>query len=404
MNRYIILFFIIPISTFSVSAQSVSVKQQEAFNTYINAANTIVAECTGFMNCLQLYYEKTTKQSFSSYNNKSCASEIPPYFHDAITEKSKDLPSDVALKLNNSIGEIYNKYASILEKCQSLEAYTTLKEYEIDKFAKAYLIMDAIQTDFIMLKRDIENFDELIRQLYFAKCNSTLNVKITNVEQFMLSSIDNEKEILDLFYLNFNSQNFTNQFPAEEIQLHINKTDISLSTFKFNNMLPDNVHYQFNRFLSSANTDMQEMKRSLINAYTADKQTNDKFANEAYLSLLNYYHNLISIQHSVCDALKNSQVTNYCILKSIDFFPVFRINVSIAKPKKEKVLFTDNKIDTITAIPKNIAIKPEQVTALNNYVDFINSCLQVTTNLPKILSELNNSCNYKLKVYSACRV
>lgn len=375
----------------------VSFKQQKAFQNYINGSNAIIDQTYRTIECLHRYSEGMKKKGNTILPSLSCAEQIPSYHINTAVSESSALPSNIATALNADINLLAERYEAILNSCRTLEAYTKMKDYERDQFAKARQLIEEVQTQVLMLKKETANLELDITKLSTSMQTGTHDPKIKQASAFIHEVVQEEKALLDLFFLNFNAENFSNQFPAELLQKHVNNLDIKLANFKFANTLPYPANYQFDRFMETLKKDMQEMKRNLINGYTAQEQNDDIYANKALESLINYYNNLISTQNAFSDALRQHQLSSEMVLYGFKFFPVFRYNLNIAVPKQNKVLFKDKAIEPIKVNAQVQPISADIAAALNNYVRFINRSLQINEFLPFKLKELNQSCNRLLE-------
>lgn len=371
-------------------------KQQKAFQNYINAANAVAEQSYRTINCLHQYSDGMKKKGSVQLPQLSCAEELPAYYLGTATSESNVLPSATSSALNADLASVFERYELILNSSRTLEAYTKMKDYERDQFSKAKQLIEEIQIQMIMLKKEQANLEvDIIKQA--TALQGASNSKVAQARSFIYEVVKEERAILDLFFLNFNAENFSGQFPSEQLQKHVNQLDIRISNFKFTNTLPYPANYQFDRFMETLKKDMQEMKRDLINGYTAQEQNDDIYANKALASLINYYNNLVSTQNTFSDALRQHQLSNEMVLYGFKFFPVFRYNFNIAVAKADKVLFKDEILEPLKIAAQAIPINADVTTALNNYVRFINRALQINDYLPYKLKELNQSCNRMLE-------
>ncbi|HTF80575.1 MAG TPA: hypothetical protein VL947_02580, partial [Cytophagales bacterium] len=281
-------------------------KQQKAINNYITAVNALSDETYKAINCLYKYSDGMKKKGNHNMMlpSLSCADQVPPYYLNNALQESNVLPAATAASLNTDLKIIFDRYEDLINSCRTLEAYTRLRDYDTDQFAKAKQLIESVQTTVIMLKKEVANFEHQISKQALALQGPPKNIKVAQARTFVYQTVQDEKVLLDLFFMNFSPENFSAQFPIDALQEHVNKLDIKLSSFKYANTMPYPANYQFNRYVETLKKDMQVMKRELINGYTAKEQNDDLYANEALVSLINYYNNLVSTQNSFADAVR----------------------------------------------------------------------------------------------------
>jgi Ca-activated chloride channel family protein len=84
---------------------------------------------------------------------------------------------------------------------------------------------------------------------------------------------------------------------------------------------------------------LQEVKRSGVDGYTFEMQHSDKFSNDLYFDLINYYNNAeISFYNNF---IKQAGADGFRGIYYLNFVPLFSVRTAEKKIKVEITPFTD---------------------------------------------------------------
>ncbi len=377
MKKISILLIICLFFQANIYSQKISRSKANALNSYIDYTNFLVKQMDNGAVKLLEYYNKTKsfknrrdKTTKTFYFSKIIAGKDDIEIYNKAINNSKKLNPADAQKLNSSLAELHDIYKHSRKLMQELEIYHKLNDYQIDNFKRCDEIIDETQNVFFDFNTKYWRFHEELNGVYRKYQPYNEQNTYLQSEMIMKTAMQEERELFKNWYFNFEKKTQTGMFDTEKVVGNINTVDIKYR----NNIAPNSykhpLNFYYNRFFSVLTATMQKTKRNGIDGYTIETKISDQHSNEYYKYLYQYYNSLLV---SECDGFVYSlnQKGTY-LLKGVKMpflFVVDSNNVDIITDYKK---FEETEILKFEITSKSKNITHNQVTALNNYINYIN--------------------------------
>jgi len=384
--RFLYLLFLCPVLSL---AQPITATQQKALNAYVDYANQSATEVKQVVQSVLAYYPGLQQQRSWGAPQYTCPVQQEEYYYTTTLNLSKGLAPGVAGSLNAKLKELRAAADKIDANCKALDTYHKLEDYKQDNFAKANELVRALP----LLLHDYKEKQRVLQtelEAVFKKAQSTMTA-YKNADNFMRSEILRERYLLDLWTLNA-QENIPTGWPVEKLEQSIIETDQQLSIMeKMNPVLKYPTSSMWGSFQSGLSS-ILEVKRSSLNGYNFEARKSDKYSNDVYLDLINYFNGtLVSdynsfIQFAVGDG--------YYGLKMIQYFPLFEVRSEPVSNTIQAKPFADIPRVPITIELQKTPLPKLQFESLLSYINYINETWRQMRNLQSSLESFSSSASY----------
>jgi Mg-chelatase subunit ChlD len=369
-----------------------SADKAQKLNNYIKFVNESSAYIERMMKCLDKFHQDAKKVKNSKYKDRdrlynytqyACANrpkEVDFYYDTEIQKNT--LPA-----LNTAVQNFRQALDKLDKQGKELEAYIRLEEFKQDGFKKS----DQILNDFVPLWQNYKTAQSALHQAVMKEYLSSQTAAIPAfkaAETQMLGILESEAKLLSSWNYNLNAEN-PSGWSTQLLEENVLKNDELLRQIK-KSTLPYPANSMYDSFMSGLR-EMQTIKRDAIDKFTPAAQMTDEHPNYVYLSLLNYYNNvLVSFFNSMVDYSKQQNVS---LIYQDKFTPVFELKTQNNTPNFQVKPFEDKPRPEFS-IQKSTQVIPKNAhTALNRYIEFVNEGLRANRPLIWVLRNMNQDYN-----------
>ena len=385
---YKLLVFLILLSNI-LQAQSLTDTRQKALLQYMDLANRSAEDITSVGRSIQTMYNDVRIYK-SNKNRRLRPYTCPSQTNESFEAAAQTLGTEGAA-LNTKAKVVMENWKKVDEKCKALEIYFRLEDYQRDDFKGFDGLIDDI-LNLISKYRTSQNelAEQVEKSFYKLQPHNEANVNHV-AAKLMLEQIKREKKILDLWSCNINEDIHTG-WPAEKIQQHVLENDKQIEILKQRKLtLKYPASSMYPSFIEGLES-LQTTKRNGIDEYTYDKRSSDKYSNDVYLSLINYYNGVLISDFNTFT--KFAMQDNYKGIYAPLYVPAFEIRNEKKETKIEIVPFQEiNRVPFSVAPVSTPIIKPV-FQSLSNYIDYINEGTRQIFHMMQPMRNLNGSAVY----------
>jgi Mg-chelatase subunit ChlD len=397
-KSYFLVLFLYIFLFSEISNAQITRQMQKNFNKQIDFSNYATEQVQRMVKSFYEFYAslKSTKNTKGKiWLRYQCPYQFEAYYYDQAQQQSDKVGNQLKVQSEN----LKNALDLIDEKCQAIEIYIRLKDYEKDNLEKGISLINDIQPLVLNFKKIKEEYESKISEIYQkSKVNST-NSAYVQCEKNMRQILEKNNKLMDILTFNFNDETHTG-WAKEEVQKNINGLDIFLGEIQKN--IP-NIEYPASHYYSSfldCAKEFQNHKKYTIDSYNFEAQQSDRHANEAYWGYINYYDGcLVSFFNQFGDF---TQSGNHFPLKVSKIPPTFELKTQGIMVDTKAKFFKDITYQPFDVKPQNSAISAVLNYTLNKYVDFINEGVRINNNLLRSLENQNvnlSSFEYQTSFY-----
>jgi Ca-activated chloride channel family protein len=389
--RYFFLLLVLLVPFFGTT-QSLTTSRQKALNNYIQYINATVKEGSSIFNSLRSFsddvdrYKKRPDFRLRSYN---CPVQPDDISYTQVLKEGAALGAVVSL--NASANDLHTVSETLKQRCRDLEVYCKLEDYKTDQFQKFDLILIDVQKLLITLRQKQQNLAEKVTATGFSIQPYNAANAYHKAEKLMSDAIREEKAMIDSWTYNFRESIHTG-WPSEKLSENIIATDKRISVLKQTKLVlasPSDTPY---KEFSEDEESYQQTKRNGLDGYNYEACQSDKYSNELYLELINYYNGMLVDIHNRFVNFSGQQ--GYYGIEFPIYMPVFEFRTEAASEQSEVKLFANIARKEIKVTPQAIAIPVNTFNELNNYVEYINESLRQVDYLQLVLQNYNSSAVY----------
>ncbi|QHT70055.1 VWA domain-containing protein [Rhodocytophaga rosea] len=379
---YLLVILFTWLASVSLSAQTLTDAQLQALNSPIIFMNASVGQSEKVMEGLKDFYEQV---QYIRQNNKDymrpyrCVSDLPEYEFGQIQQKSAGLGAMKGKTLEAKSGEVWKALQQLDEHCKALEVYIRLGDYKSDSYAKFDELLRQMEKDFDTIREKQQALTDEVTRQYRQLQPYNANNAYHRLEKEMLVVLANDRNLLQPWTYHFTDKIATG-FPMETLVQSIN--DIDKKNYSFQKAAEKGIQYPASSAAGSfdnAIQSIQQVKKDAIDKYSFDARQSDKYSNQVYADLFNYYNNDMVASYN--SFVNYSRQSGQRLLLYPELLPVFRIQ---KQEQQEAVTVQpfDDKQEASLAIKKQSApIIQKSFSTLNLYVDFINESVRSVNNL-----------------------
>lgn len=398
------LFFLFVCLSHLLSAQVLTEPKQKAINNYIQLTNHLTSEVQSLGPSLVRYYhemEQYQKKPGRPIPEYLCKLDAKAYYYEEALKTAAALGTN-GTALASKTEAARTSFQKIDETCKAIEIYFRLKDYETDQFKKFEELISAIE-------RYVKEYSDRVHdlQLEVSKVSSSLqpynaSQPYHQADRLMRDQLVFEKVLLDSWSFNVNEEVHTG-WPHEAAQKHVLEGSKKIEALKQSAITlkyPSSSMYK--SFIESVEA-LQEVKRSGVDGYTFEMQQSDKFSNDLYFDLINYYNNAeISFYNNF---IKQAGADGFRGIYYLNFVPLFSVRTAAKKINVEVIPFTDKPFTKVKPVPVAAPVSPAVFSSLTNYVSFINEGMRQVDNMMSSMRNLNSSASHgKARMQTGSRV
>jgi Mg-chelatase subunit ChlD len=313
-------------------AQKISPARQIALNNYVEYANRSAQEVTSLFNKIVDYYPqlRRSQRGKSHVTPFACPDQLDDYYFNEAISKSPALGN--AVLLNRKAKELRNTAEKLNEKCKALDTYYKLKDYQRDKFRQAEVLISETQTALAEYRQAQGALANEIESTCRKLQPPVLGNPYHAADEMMKQEIHRERAFLDSWNFNLNEETHTG-WPVDELQSSILETDKAiemLTQVKPSVKYPaSGMYLSFVEALGSILT----VKRSGLEGYNDEAKKSDKYSNQIYLDLINYFNGtMVSSQNGF---VQYAVADDFFVVNAIRYVPFFGTRSTAKYPEKK---------------------------------------------------------------------
>lgn len=365
-----------------VKAQNLSDAQQQSLNSPVLFMNASVGQAEKVMEGLKDFYEQVqdVRQNNKVYLRPyRCASEMPNYEYQQILQKSAAAGEARGKLLEAKSREVWKALELLDEHCKALEVYIRLGDYKRDGYKKYDQLLEQMQQDFDTIREKQQALQEEVYRQYRQMQPYNANNKYHRLEKEMLAVLANNRNVLKPWTYHFNDKIATG-FPLEALVQSIN--EVEKNNYSFRKAAEKGIEYPASSAAGSmddAIQSIQQVKKDAIDKYSFDARQSDKYSNEVFKDLFNYYNNDLVANYN--SFVNYSRQSGQRLLLYSKLLPVFRIKKEAQQEALSVQPFNDKQEGNLTIKKQPAPILRKNFSTLNLYVDFINESVRSVNSL-----------------------
>jgi Ca-activated chloride channel family protein len=389
MIRWILLW-LLPIPVFS---QALSEAQVKGVNQYTRLVNHLTEQVETLGPSLKAAYEQVVyKQKYPSrlLTPYTCRMDAGTYYP-AEADKVTAVVNAVQPTVTGKLKAVRDAYDALDQACKELEIYYRLKDYERDQFEKFRQLINGLCQQVEVYQRAVAAYQQELNKLTPRLSAPGALQAYAQTDKVMQQQLAFEETLLNGWTMNLHEGVYTG-WPVEATQKHIledNARQASLTGL--GQMLKYPASSMVRSFVEGI-ASLQRSKRLGVDGVTFESKQSDRYGNDVYDNLINYYNNdALSfyqnfIQQAAGDGYRGLLRTRYVSLFALRETP--RVESDEVKPFVSKPLIPFQVTPVETPIPAALH------TTLVHYVDFINDGVRVMNNLMNPMRNLNGSASH----------
>lgn len=381
----IIAFSII---SFSVFAESFSIKKQQNLHHYIHFLNQTEAFAFKTLQTFDNYYDQVRdfrNGESSQLNNYICVTRFNAF---KIQEKSALNASNKEF-LNQECHNLSKIIKAISKQCELLGNYSKDKKYESDNFKGFDEIILEIQELYDLLNKEKNHLDKNIWKIYedYQKKNEII---YSETYDLMINVLDVEIAFLQDLSLNLNEKIATD-FPSILLENNIENLNELLAHNEFKRMeSAAQIHYQnFFKYLKQINKE----KENYLDQFNQIILKNDQLKNKFYLKCLQHFNiKLVKVFNQFVEAIPDKK--GKFIFRSNQIPRL--VNVEI-KNVTDVLQFKNVVLSQLKIIPQNQSIPKSTFVSLSYYLNFVNENTKRINDAQRSMRSYNYESNLNIQ-------
>ncbi len=378
MRTIKILLFVL-LFPFATIAQTLTQSAYDKLNVYVSLSNDAGVKAMQTMDCLMKFYNESKN---SVKRNQSvlvpiCSESLTgQYLNESVLSPDQ---AGLDLTLMSKAKQTTAEFDELIKIAREVEIYVKLEEYKTDFFKKSdRLISDAIvkYARFRSLRTEL---NAEIFKFYLKRHPLKSGNKYIEAEQYMLNFLSAEASLMEQWAINFDEETFTSAFPDYLVQKMINEIDLEPKPQVKQGTLIYPLGYFFQQFIDAGANDCQAQKRNSVNGYNSSAKKSDHYSNKALRDLLNYHNNMLVPSFEAFS--KQSNLSKTMILRPFKYCLQYKLDTVSTNYEMIEVRFQDTEIPPISLVGFNQECNKPVVSAMNNYIEFVNELIRTSIGL-----------------------
>lgn len=378
--RYPVILLFIPF----YSMAQITPPQQSALNAIVTYANDRGKEVSAVHASIIAYYSSLNTENRWQSPRYVCPARDEPYYEDEVNKQAKNLPSRSLIM--GAVLSLKEAYQDIDRQCKALDTYHKLEDYKRDQFHGARKLIDSLEVAIANYRQATQQLDAQLQKAV----NTPSPAAYSKLSSVMRQCMQEQKIFMEGFVYNLEEESFSG-WDIQKIEQSILSDYRNIKSLA----VPSAIQYPASSMAGSFKegiADMITLKRNALDEQDTEERSSDKYGNAFYLSLINYYNNvLVSFYNAFID---QSGVHGFHGLKALTYIPAFRKTTSDALKVEQVDMFKPARPTLFSVTASASPIKTEQLQALLYYIEYINQTFRSVRHMHDLIRNLNSSASY----------
>jgi Ca-activated chloride channel homolog len=372
-----------------LSIAQITSAQQKALNAYAEYANQSAEEITQIVSSVIDYYPKIERKNSMS-PRYVCPFQMDDYYFTNVGSLKKSLSSAISAPVEQSFKNLRDAEGKIDQYCKALDTYHKLEDYKQDNFTKAIALVEELHSSLVAYKNNQQKLQSTLESAY-KKLAGTPSGAYRQADTKMLSIIETERKYIDSWKFNLRDDIHTG-WDVGKLEQSISDTYKNVKALQgAGTTLKYPASSMWDQFPEALNS-VLEVKRKALDQYNFEAKKSDRYTNEVYLELINYFNGVLVSNYNTF--IQFSERDGYYGLKTLKYISSFEIRTQTEAIDISVKPFKDIPRSPLKIITEKNPLSKSTYEAFSNYVTFINETWRQTDHLQSVLSNFGSSASY----------